>query len=162
MTMRCKDYSVRQILIGLDRIGIVGLSDALQAADASGLDDREALVDLMLEVLRPRNYIPDEQVELYRIALWRELLRHRGQDFRSLYSEIPVTVCGEPGPDRDRFEEAAAAALALFELRPAFSLEPPREGEPNPQLIIGDGVVARGPQTRRSMENAVRRSLSDW
>jgi hypothetical protein len=160
--MRCKDYSVRQILIGLDRIGIVGLFDALQAAETSGLEDREALVDVMLEVLRPRNYIPDEQVEHYRVALWRELLRHRGQDFRALYSEIPATVCGQPGPDRERFEEAAVAALAVFELRPAFSFDPPREEGPNPQLIIGGEVIAHGPQSRRSMENAVRRSLSDW
>jgi len=160
--MRCKDYSVRQILIGLDRIGIVGLFDALEAAEASGLEGREALVDLMLEVLRPMNYIPDEQVEHYRVALWRELLRHRGQDFRALYSEIPVTVCGQPGQDRDRFLEAAVAALALFELRPSVAFEPPRAGEPNPQLIISGEVIARGPQSRRSMESAVRRSLSDW
>jgi hypothetical protein len=160
--MQCKDYSVRQILIGLDRIGIVGLFDALQAADASGLDERESLVDLMLDALRPRNYIPDEQLERYRVALWRELLRHRGQDFRALHSEIPVTVCGEPGPDRERFLEAATAALALVELRPAVSFAPPREGEPNPQLIISGELVARGPQSHRSMESAVRKTLSDW
>ena len=160
--MRCKDYSVRQILIGLDRIGIVGLYDALQAAEASGLENREALIDLMLEVLRPKNYIPDEHVEAYRVALWRELLRHRGQDFRALYSEIPVTVCGEPGPDRERFVEAASAALAVFELRPVVSFAPPQGEGPNPQLIIGGELIARGPQSRRSMESAVRRSLSDW
>lgn len=160
--MRCKDYSVRQILIGLDRIGIVGLADAIEAAESSGLEDRAALVELMLEALRPRNYIPDDQIERYRPALWRELLRHRGQDFRALFSEIPVTVYGEPGLDRDRFVEAVVAALALFELRPAVGFAPPREGEPNPQLVIRGEVVARGAQSRRSMENAVRRTLSDW
>lgn len=160
--MQCKDYSVRQILIGLDRIGIVGLFDALQAADASGLDERESLVDLMLDALRPRNYIPDEQLESYRVALWRELLRHRGQDFRALHSEIPITVCGDPGPDRERFVDAAVATLALFELRPSVAFGPPREDGPNPQLVISGETVARGPQSQRSMENAVRRSLSDW
>jgi len=160
--MRCKDYSVRQILIGLHRVGIVGLHDAIAAAEASGLTERKAVVDLMLDVLRPNNYIPDNQVDDYRPALWREVLRHRGEDISELYTAVPVTVHGVPGEDRDRFVAMTRSAMALFELRPDVGFAPADAKGPNPVLIIGGDVVARGPQSQRGMEKAIRQSLSDW
>ena len=80
------------ILVGLHRVGLVGFRDALAAAAASGLDDREAIVDSLVETLASENYIPDPGDEAFRIALWREFLRHRGQDFRAFFSEVAVTV----------------------------------------------------------------------
>lgn len=160
--MRCKDYSVRQILIGLHRVGIVGLMDAIAAAEASGLAEREAIVDVMLDSLRPSNYIPESQVADYRPALWREYLRHRGDDISELYTAVPVTVHGEPGEERDRFVELTRAAMAFFELRPDISYAAVDSEQVSPMLVIGDEVVARGPQSQRGMEKAVRQSLSDW
>jgi hypothetical protein len=160
--MKCKDYSVRQILIGLHRVGIVGLYDAIQLAQDSGLEQRDAIVDLIIDALRAKNYIPDGQVGDYRPALWREYLRHRGEDFTELYSEVPVTVRGEPGDDRERFVELTRAAMARFELRPAIDFAPAAADGPNPQLVIGGEVVAVEPQTPRGLEDAVRKSLSDW
>ncbi len=49
--MKFKDHSVKQILVGLHKIGIVGLSDAIMASESSGLKEREAIVDLMLDTL---------------------------------------------------------------------------------------------------------------
>jgi hypothetical protein len=160
--MKCKDYSVRQILIGLHRVGIVGLHDAIVAAADSGLQDRDAIVDLILETLRSNNFIPDGQIHEYRPALWREYLRHRGEDITELYTAVPVVVRGEADEQRERFVELVRAAMALFELRPAIDFAPPADESPNPQLVIDDAVVARGPQSRRGMEKAVRQSLSDW
>jgi hypothetical protein len=153
---------VRQILIGLHRVGIVGLHDAIAAAEASGLAERDAVVDLMLEALRPNNYIPDNQVDGYRPALWREYRRHRGEDISELYTAVPVTVHGEPGEDRDRFVAMTRSAMALFELRPDVAFAPADANGLNPVLVIGGDVVARGPQSRRGIEKAVRQSLSDW
>ena len=160
--MRCKDHSVRQILIGLHRVGIVGLADAIKGAEASDLRDRESIVELILAMLRPDNYIPEQQLGDYRRALWREFLRHSGEDLSDFYTEIPVIIRGDPGEDRDRFLELTRAAMARFELQPVVELAPPGDEGPNPQLVIGGEVVARGPQTPRALENAVRRSLSDW
>lgn len=160
--MTCKDYSVRQILIGLHRVGIVGLADAIASAEGSGLEDREAIVDLMLDHLRSSNYIPEPQVPDYRPALWREFLRARGDDFSHLYSEVEVTIRGEPGEERDRFVELTRIAMAMFELQPTVSFGPPDGDGPNPQLVIAGDVVARGRQTPRGLEGAIRRSLSDW
>jgi hypothetical protein len=160
--MKCKDYSIRQVLIGLHRVGIVGLNDAIRLAETADLEDQEAIVDFILASLKSQNYIPDEQLAEYRRSLWREYLRHHGEDFSELYTEVAVTVCGEPGEGRDRFVELTRSAMALFELRPVIGFAPPGEEGPNPQLIIGGDVVTRGPQTLRALEGAVRKSLSDW
>ena len=160
--MRCKDTSVRPVMIGLHRVGIVGLHDAIGLAAGAGREQREAIVDLILENLRADNYIPDDQVADYRTALWREYLRHRGEDITGLYTAVPVVVRGEAGEQRDRFVELVRTAMALFELRPAIEFAPPAGEGPNPQLVIDDAVVARGPQSWRGMEKAVRQSLSDW
>ena len=103
MPMHFEDKSVTPIRVGLTQIGIVGFHDALKKADELDPDDREAIVDRMMEHLGPLNYIPDGQVEAYRIAFWRESRRRRGRDFSAWYSELPVTVRGAPGDERDRF-----------------------------------------------------------
>lgn len=160
--MKCKDYSVSQVLVGLHRVGIVGLYDAIGAAEASGLEDREAIVDFMLDSLAAKNYIPDRQSEAYRIALWREYLRHRGERFSDFFSAAPVTVRGAPGPDRDEFVEMVRAVFSVLELRPIVTFEDEGVQGSGPELEIRDEIVVRGALSRRAMEKAVRHSLSDW
>ncbi len=157
--MRFKDKSVIPIRVGLDQIGIVGLHDALKETDELGPDDREAVVDRMIETLGPLNYIPEGQVEAYRTAFWRELLRHRGRDFSTWYSELPVTVRCAPGDERDRFVALVTSVLAAHELRPVFAFV---VGGRDPELVIRDEVVANGPQNRASLDRAVRRTFSHW
>ena len=157
--MRFKDKTVKPIRVGLDQIGIVGLHPALKKTDDLDPDDRDAVVDRMVEVLGPLNYIPDGQVEAYRAAFWREFLRHRGRDFSTWYSELPVTVRGAPGDERDRFVALVTSVLAAHELRPVFALA---AGGRDPELVIRDEVVARGPQNRASLDRAVRRTFSHW
>lgn len=157
--MHFKDKSVTPIRVGLDQVGLVGLHDALKKAGDVDPDDREAVVDRLMESLRPRNYIPEGQEDAYRTALWREFLRHRGRDFSAWYSQLPVTVRGAPGDGRDRFVELVTAVLGTHELRPVFAF---REGGRSPELVIRDEVVASGPQNRASLDRAVRRTLSHW
>jgi hypothetical protein len=157
--MRFKDKSVTPVRVDLDQIGIVGLHDALKKTDELDPDDQEAVVDRMLEVLRPLNYIPEVQVQAYRTAFWREFLRHRGRDFSAWYSEVPVTVRGLPGDERDQLVALVTAALATHELRPVLTFV---AGGRGPELVIRDEVVATGPQNRASLERAVRRTFSHW
>jgi hypothetical protein len=157
--MHFKDKSVSPIRVGLDQIGIVGLHDALKRTDDLDPDDREAIVDRMMEHLGPLNYIPDGQVEAYRTAFWRESQRRRGRDFSAWYSELPVTVRGEPGGERDLFVALVKEILANHELKPVFTLA---AGGRSPELVINDEVVASGPQNRASLDRAVRRTLSHW
>jgi hypothetical protein len=157
--MHFKDKSVTPIRVGLDQVGIVGLHHALKGTDDLDPEDPEAVVDRLMEILRPRNYIPEGQEDAYRTALWRELMRHRGRDFSPWYSELPVTVRGAPGDERDRFVELVSSVLATHELRPVFQFD---DGGPRLELVIRDEVVATGPQNRASLDRAVRRTLSHW
>ena len=157
--MHFKDKSVVPIRVGLDQVGVVGLHDALKKTDDLGPDDREAVVDRMMEVLGPLNYIPDGQLEAYRVAFWREFLRHRARDFSAWYSDLPVTVRGAAGDELDRFVALVTAVLAGHELRPVFTFA---AGGPSPELVIREELVASGPQNRASLERAVRRTFSHW
>lgn len=160
--MKFRDHSVTQVLVGLHRVGMVGLHDALEAADASGLEGREALVDLVARELAANNYVPDGQAEAFRTAVWRELLRHRGQDCSAFFSPVEVTVRGAPGPVRERFVDMLRSALAELELRPVVAFEDPVGEGPSPQLLIRSEVVSRGLPTPQNLRQALRKTLSDW
>jgi hypothetical protein len=157
--MHFEDKSVTPIRVGLNQIGIVGLHDALKTTEDLDPGDREGIVNRMMELLGPRNYIPDHQVEAYRVAFWREFLRHRGRDFSAWYSELPVTVRGAPGDERDRFVDLVTAVLAGHELQPVFTYV---AGGSSPELVIRDEVVASGAHNRASLERAMRRTFSHW
>jgi hypothetical protein len=160
--MRCGSYAVSQVLVGLHRVGIVGLHQACEKVAAAGLGGRAEVVNFLLDELATDNFIPEGQEEAYRTALWREFLRFLGEDFSEFFSEIEVTVRGEPGEDRDRLADLCASVLADFELRPVLEFTGAEEEGPNPQLVIGDTMVARGLPSRRSLKATVRQRLSDW
>jgi hypothetical protein len=155
--MHCRDYgNVATTLIGLHKVGIIGLHGALKEVEQSGLSDREAIVDRLIEILAEENYIPPSQAEGYRRAVWREFLRRKGADFRDFYSEVEVIVRSGPGDMRDRF------VFGDFELKPLVTLAEPEEGDSPPQLRIGEHVIVEGLLSRRAFKEAVRKSLSDW
>ena len=160
--MRCSSVAVSQVLVGLHRVGVVGLHGALVEAEKSGLESREEIVDLLFARLARDNYVPGRQREEYAVALWREYLRHRGADFREFFSPVQVTVRGEPGEERDRLVTMATAVFSGFELKPIFEYEPPRPGENGLRLLIGEHEIVRGCPTEDRFKLAVRRSLSDW
>jgi len=160
--MGCGQYAAPQVLIGLYRVGIVGLRKACSTVAAAGRGDREEVVDALLEELSPENYIADDLRDAYRTALWREYLRATGGDFSEFFSRIEVTVRGGPGKDRDRLIELCRSVLADFELQPDIELAPAGDDGPNPQLVIGDDVVARGLPSRRVLKATIRHRLSDW
>jgi len=160
--MGCKSFGVSQILIGLYKIGISGLADALKKATESGLSDRDAILNLLIETLSTGNYIPESQVEAYRTALWREYLRYNRKDFSAFFSEAEVVVRGEPGEELNRFLRLTASVFAEFELKPVIRLEPPDRDGPNPQLIAREDVIVRGMPVRAQFKSAVQKSLTDW
>ena len=160
--MRCGSYSVSQVLVGLHRIGIVGLRQACEKVAAVGLAGRQEIVDFLLSELGADNFIPEGQEEALRTALWREYLRLVGGDFSEFFSEIEVTVGGEPGENRDSLVERCTLVLAEFELRPVVDLVGANEGGgPDPELVIGGTMVARGLPSRKSLRVTIRQRLSD-
>jgi len=160
--MRCGSYAVSQVLVGLHRVGLVGLRQACAKVAATGLTDREEIVDLLLAELAADNFIPEGQQDDYRTALWREYLRSVGEDFSEFFSEIEVTLRGEEGEVRDRLADLCASVLADFEVRPAVEFEAADDEGPYPQLVIGDSVVASGLPSRKVLKSIIRHRLSDW
>ena len=160
--MRCGSYAVSQVLVGLHRVGVVGLRQACEKVAAAGLVGREEIVDCLQAELAADNFIPEAQEEAYHTALWREYLRSVGEDFSEYFSEIEVTVRGEPGEDRDRLVNLCVSVLADFELQPVTEFADTDEGGPSPQLVIGDTIVARGLPSRKSLKATIRHRLSDW
>lgn len=160
--MKVRLRSVSRVLIGLDRVGLVGLERAFEKADASGLEDCDELFTLLMEALSGPNYIPAASENEYRKAVWREYLRHRGQDIRHLYSEVEVVVRGEAGEDRDRIVGVLTTILAEHELKPSFRYEPPDPAEVNLQVSIAERVVVRGGQSESAIRKAVRAQMDDW
>lgn len=160
--MGCRSFGVNTVLVGLHSIGMVKLKNALEKAANSGLTGRDEIVDLLIETLDKDNYIPDPGNEDFRISMWREYLRFMGEDFSSFYSEIEVTVLGEPGNDREMFVDRMESVFADFELRPCVTFAPPGEEGRNPQLVINGDVIVRGILSRANFKSAVRRSITDW
>lgn len=154
--------AVTQVLVGLRRIGIVGLRESLREVEASGATEREAVVDLMLGTLSRLNYIPPHVEDDYRQALWREYMRHLGEDIRDLYSEIEVVVRGEQGDEMDRFLRALRLAFGEHELKPAVTMEPPDPQGRNPQMLIDGEIILAGATREREVDKAVRAQISDW
>jgi hypothetical protein len=98
----------------------------------------------------------------YRHTLWREFMRHRGEDIRELYSEIDVIVRGEQGDELDHFLRALRIAFGEHELKPAVTMEPPDPAGQNPQLVIDGEIVLAGASRDRDVDRAVRAQISDW
>jgi hypothetical protein len=157
--VRFQDRSVTPVRVGLDRVGVVGLHEALKETDSLDPEDRETVVERMMAVVGPRNYVPEAQLEAFRTALWREFLRHRGRDFSPWYSALPVTVRGAPGAERERFAALVREVLAKEELRPELTFT---AAEGPLELVIRDEVVARGALTRGGLERALRATFSHW
>lgn len=158
--MPCASFGVSQVLVGLDRVGVVGLRRAFERAEESQLDDPERLLDLLMAALAADNFIPEPTAGEYRRAIWREYLRHRGEQFDEFLSRVPVTVAGAPGVERDRLVERLTAALARHELEPVIAFRCAETGRL--EVLIGEHTVIDGGVTRERLELAIRQSLSDW
>lgn len=160
--MGCGDYAVNQVLVGLHRVGIIGLRQACEVVAGSGLHDREQIVDALLGELEAENFISEGFREDYRIALWREYLRRQGRDFSEFYSSLAVTVRGPSGEARDQLVDLCRSVLADFELQPELDFDAAEADNAEPELVIGDTIVARGVPTRKALKGNIRRRLSDW
>jgi len=158
----CRSFGVTQILVGLHRVGVVGLQQALREVDGAGLTTRDEVVDLLLDRLTGDNFILEHQDEAYRVALWREVLRRRGEDFREFFSEVEVTVRGEPGGERDAFVGLVESVFGDFELRPVITYAEPSDEGRRLELVANGQVIGHGLQGRNSLKKAVRLSFSDW
>ena len=161
--MDCRNIrNTNQILVGLERIGIVGLEEAFAIAEEMEGAPRETVIDRMIDALERQNYVPASAVDQYRTALWREHLRRRGEDIREFYSEIDVVVETGSPDEADTFAEHLAGAFAKHELKPRVSEQEPAEEARTPRLLIHGELVIEGTTDPRRLATAIGRQISDW
>ncbi len=160
--MKCRDPRITEVLVGMNRVGLVGLRDALREVDEAGLTAREAIVESLLDSLAADNFVANRRDELYRTMLWREYLRYKGRDFSEFFSEVPVTVRGEPGEERDRFVATMTSILGELELKPSVAFAAADPEGPNPQLVINNETIVRGFPLRDRFKTAIVKSTSHW
>lgn len=90
---------IEQITVSGNRVGIIGLTEALEEAAASvDTRDENKISELLLQLLSKRNYIPIKAKEQYKRAFFREyrkrILREEVEEDR--LSGIEIKVLG-PG-----------------------------------------------------------------
>ncbi|MCP4895365.1 MAG: hypothetical protein GY906_00185 [bacterium] len=162
--MPCGSYGVTQVLVGLHRVGVVGLRQALGEINSLGLVERDLIVDNLLDRLSEDNLIPNHMIDDYRVTLWREYLRPKGHDLSEFYSQVEVTLRCRPNDNQSDFVEKLTSVFADFELRPIITTattDSDFEG-PSPQLLYGDHMIVQGQKSRERLKAAVRMSFSDW
>jgi hypothetical protein len=153
---------VERVLVGLHRVGLVGLRDALATVAAEGVIEREAVVDRLLGILAADNYLPEPPSPDLRLALWREFERFRGRPVAHLYPEVDVELRGPRGPRGDRLVALLTDVLAEFELRPSVHWTPPAPDQRDLVLVARDEVVTEGLPSRVRLKAALRKIVSDW
>lgn len=62
---------ITQVSIGGVRVGIIGLEDALEAVKKLNLNTDAEIGHALVELVRPKNYIPDSALDEYRADLAR-------------------------------------------------------------------------------------------
>jgi hypothetical protein len=115
-----------------------------------------------LNAVSEHNYVADVRDANYRNALWREYCRFRGEDIRELYSEIDVTVRGQPGNERDRFVATLRSVLREFELKPTVTFAPAAAEGKNPQLLFRDEPIIKGLIPRKAFMVRIRKHVTHW
>jgi len=160
--MGCRTFGVIQIMVGLHKVGLVGLKDVFLKIEKNNLKKHEEILDLISESLETDNYIPQKDNENFRQALWREYLRFLGEDYSDFYSNVPVTVLGNPGEKLNQFIDLKKSVFNSFELNPIIALVSDSDITQYPQLIVDDQVIADGSLTSGQFKSAVRKSFSDW
>jgi small redox-active disulfide protein 2 len=146
------EHEVTQIMVGGQRIGIIGLKPALEevARDFAGRPEAEIKAALM-ERLSRSNYIVEKARAGYEEAFYREYRKLAGE---SLPDDPPgplqIKVLGPGCPECDRLERDLMAVMA--ELNLPADLEHVRDIKQiacygvmgNPALVIGGKVMAVG------------------
>ena len=96
-----------------------------------------------------------------RPALWREVLRHRAEDFSEFYSPVTVQFSEHPGKDLGAYRQLIQSVFEEFEMRVDIEVE--QDAQLTIPRLAADGeLICEGVLANRDLKMAVRRSFSGW
>ena len=143
---------ISQIVIGKHRIGLIGLSDAIEDVKQMNLDSERDLENALLERIKQQNYVPDSRVDEYGRALLREYKKY----FRIPVEEEPspaetsIRILGPGCAACEKMEQDVMAIL--IELNIAADVQHVRDVNKiaeygmvrTPSLVINGEIVLNG------------------
>lgn len=104
---------ISQIMVGKNKIGIIGLEGFLKEMDKESLNLSDQKIGaMMLEKLSKKNYIPSAVADLYASAFLREYKKFIGEPIPETASEgIEIKVLGAGCPRCDQLEQILMALI---------------------------------------------------
>jgi len=116
--LRKKDFmdtsTVTQIMVGGQRVGIIGLKEVLQEVAARVKEKPEKEIkDVLLSRLSTKNYIPEKVKEEYRTAFFREYRKFIGEPVEEdAGGGLQIKILGPGCPNCDALEQTVMEILA--------------------------------------------------
>jgi len=155
---------ITQITVGGQRVGIVGLSEAIEEIKSlPNVDDAE-IAQILLDKIKANNYVPDSRTDDYARALFREYQKAIGLPIDNSEEKsggLSIKILGPGCYACDQMEKDVKAVLA--EMNIAADLEHVRDLNQiaeygmvrTPSLMINDEIVLNG----RSLPKSQLKSL---
>jgi hypothetical protein len=109
--MEDKDY--RLVLVGRDRIGLIGLKEIFEELKPQRRKPESLLKELLVERTGKKNYVPASSGEEYGRALHREFKKFLGEEVDEERGRfLEVTVLGPGCYSCDKLEQDVMAVLS--------------------------------------------------
>jgi small redox-active disulfide protein 2 len=106
------DEDLTQISLGKFRVGIAGLKAAIEELKSwQGRQDAE-IAQVLLDRLKPRNYIPASAQGEYQEAFLREFKKALGEEVAEESHGLSIKILGSGCAACDRLEQTAMTVLA--------------------------------------------------
>ena len=142
---------ITQIVIGGQRIGIIGLSDVIEDVKQLKLDNEEEIQHELMERIKRHNYVPDSKIEEYSRAFLREYKKSLGVAVEEeKLAETSIRILG-PGCTACETVEKDIKAI-LSDLNIAADVQHIRDVNEiaeygmvrTPSLVINNEIVLNG------------------
>jgi small redox-active disulfide protein 2 len=141
---------ITQVSLGKFKVGIIGLKEAVEEVKALQGQSDEEIAQALLDILKPRNYIPASSQEDYKKAFLREFKKALGGKVIEERTGVSIKILGPGCPSCDRLEQTVMEVLV--ELGLPAEVEHVRDlGEitalgvfGTPALIINDKLKSVG------------------
>jgi small redox-active disulfide protein 2 len=157
--------AITQISLGKIKVGIVGLKEAMEEVRALGTRSEAEIGQVLLDKLKPQNYIPAAAREEYKRAFLREFKKALGEPVAEEQHGLVIKILGPGCPNCHRLEQMVLEVLSELGLAADVELVQDVRAIASygalgmPALIINNEIKAMGQAPGRE---ALKQWLSGW
>jgi small redox-active disulfide protein 2 len=110
------DEDITQISLGKFRVGISGLQAAIEELQSRQGHPDAVIAQVLLDKLKPKNYIPVSAQEEYKLAFLREFKKARGEPVSEEQQGPVIKILGPGCPNCHRLEQLVLEVLSEMHL----------------------------------------------